>query len=245
MSTDPVGRFSIIPSRAVLDTELPRPALLLLNALGIYSDKDGWCWPSQETLAELTEHSQQWVSKYILVLEKRNYVNVTRERDPSTGNWKGNCYQIRFDTHTTPEVVRDTTPGGSAAIQPLEVVKNAPTENAPMNAPLAASLRNEAWDTLVDVMGYPCPEGKESLWGAIVAKAKATGAPTQELQRRAAWIVTAWGNDSLTPAALLNQWERAGSPLNDLTPEKIEAHHTEMRRQRRRLDAARKDALER
>ena len=36
------GRFSIIPARAIDDPRLGKAALLVLCALGTYSDRDGW-----------------------------------------------------------------------------------------------------------------------------------------------------------------------------------------------------------
>lgn len=244
--SEPVGRFSIIPSRAVLDSDLPRPALLLLNALGIYGDKDGWCWPSQGTLAVLTGHSQQWVSKYLLVLEKRDYVTVNRERDPKTGNWKGNRYQIRFDSHTTPEVVRHTTPGSSTAKPPLEVVKKDLTEKAPMNAPLVeATIEMEShWDALSRIFGPPT-KGQESLQGRLVVAAKAW--PVSEIDRRAGLYPPSLPGMKFTLAAFEKHWEWLASPAGELarlSESTLSGFQDEAKRQERRLEAAQKDALE-
>ena len=46
------GRFSIIPARAIDDPRLGKAALLVLCALGTYSDRDGWSFPTVATLCK-------------------------------------------------------------------------------------------------------------------------------------------------------------------------------------------------
>ncbi|MDQ5908319.1 MAG: hypothetical protein QG599_410, partial [Pseudomonadota bacterium] len=72
------ARFSIIPARAVCDTRLSRGALLVLNALGIYGDLNGWCWPSQGTIAKCIKLHRTSVTKYITELEQLGYIEKKR-----------------------------------------------------------------------------------------------------------------------------------------------------------------------
>lgn len=90
------GRLSVIPSRAVFDLSLPRGALLILNALGTYGDRNGWCWPSQGTIGERLGISQQAVSKYIKILVTAGYVE-SRIRFKKNGGRTSNKYRVVFD----------------------------------------------------------------------------------------------------------------------------------------------------
>lgn len=90
------ARFSIIPSRAVFDPDLPRPALHVLNALGTYGDRGGWCRPSMATLGRHLGCSRQAISKQIKVLVERGYVEVSI-RHRKDGGQSSHLYRIRFD----------------------------------------------------------------------------------------------------------------------------------------------------
>ena len=64
---------------------------LLLLALANYADKNGVCWPSQETLARDTEQSVDTVQRQLDVLERQK--RVQRERMPKRrGQWQGHRY---------------------------------------------------------------------------------------------------------------------------------------------------------
>ena len=45
-------RFSIIPAKAISDKRISNAQLRTLAALGVYGDKNGWCYPKLSTLAE-------------------------------------------------------------------------------------------------------------------------------------------------------------------------------------------------
>jgi len=89
-------RFSITPSKAAADPDLPDTVFRTLAILGTYGDKNGWCWPSLATIAEQRNMTPQAISKHIKVLEERGYLNVHRRQDKKKGNIS-NKYQIRHD----------------------------------------------------------------------------------------------------------------------------------------------------
>ncbi len=68
------GRFSIIPARAIDDPRLGKAALLVLCALGTYSDRDGWSWPSSNTLANRLRVSRRHISNGLRQIEQLNYI---------------------------------------------------------------------------------------------------------------------------------------------------------------------------
>jgi hypothetical protein len=74
---------------------------LLLLALANYADKNGVCWPSQETLARDTEQSVDTVRRQLNVLEKLKHIQ--RERMPKRrGQWQGHRYKLPLQTDPPP-----------------------------------------------------------------------------------------------------------------------------------------------
>lgn len=138
-ATDGNQRFSIVPASAVSDTRLSNGAFRTLNALGVYGDKNGWCWPSLARLAAMLHKSRQAVSKDLQQLKDLGYIRIVPQFDDQDGARLVNRVQILFDrplsttslpistnqvdTPSTPEVYTPST---------SEVDVNAPF-NAPIN----------------------------------------------------------------------------------------------------------------
>ena len=96
MIKHPVSRFSIVPARAVEDRRLSAPAFRVLAALGTYSDKDGWCWPSMNTLARMLNCTRQAVQQHIRELTKLGYIEVQPQLRENRAN-TANRYRLLFD----------------------------------------------------------------------------------------------------------------------------------------------------
>ena len=90
------GRFSIVPARAVEDRRLSAPAFRVLSALGTYSDKDGWCWPSLTTLATQLGTKRPVVHRNVQDLAKLGYLEIKRTQRRDGGN-ATNRYRLLFD----------------------------------------------------------------------------------------------------------------------------------------------------
>ncbi len=90
------GRFSIVPALGVEDRRLSAPAFRGLAALGTYSDKDGWCWPSMSTLARMLNCTRQAVQQHIRQLAKLGYIEVQPQLRENRGN-TANRYRLLFD----------------------------------------------------------------------------------------------------------------------------------------------------
>ncbi|MDB5620434.1 helix-turn-helix domain-containing protein [Tardiphaga sp.] len=68
---------------------------VLLFAIATYADADGFCWPSQETLAKDAEMSVDTVQRQLKLLEKQKL--LTREHMPKRrGKWRGHCYRLNI-----------------------------------------------------------------------------------------------------------------------------------------------------
>ena len=90
------SRFSIVPARAVEDRRLSAAAFRVLAALGTYSDKDGWCWPSMSTLARMLNCTRQAVQQHIRELAKLGYIEVQPQLRENRGS-TANRYRLLFD----------------------------------------------------------------------------------------------------------------------------------------------------
>jgi len=88
--------FSLMPSRAISDSELSRNDLRVLGALCCYTSKLGVCYPNQQTISTKTGISRPNISKAITRLNRFGYL---RYLEPKGAKQKfafkrGNRYQI-------------------------------------------------------------------------------------------------------------------------------------------------------
>ncbi|NSW52896.1 MAG: helix-turn-helix domain-containing protein [Anaerolineae bacterium] len=74
-----------IPIMAFEDQRMNYAALRVLGILCSYADKDGYCYPSQATIAKRLNVSRPAVNRQIQVLEKLGYVEVERRSGKSGG----------------------------------------------------------------------------------------------------------------------------------------------------------------
>lgn len=126
-------RFSIAPARAAFDQDLSDSVFRTLCALGIYGDKDGWCFPSQSTLADDRGLSRKTINVHIKELRNKEYLNLIYQFDEDTGAQKNNLYQIRFDY--PPVTSRGYTPCNPLEVTPPVTSKRlhiTPQDNAPV-----------------------------------------------------------------------------------------------------------------
>lgn len=71
-------KYSIIPARAVYDPKLPHHVLRTLCAICVYSDQEGYCWPSQSTLARNIGVTRETINRHIRQLKSLGYIMVER-----------------------------------------------------------------------------------------------------------------------------------------------------------------------
>ena len=123
------ARFSILQARAIGDIRISDAQFRTLAALGMYADKNGWCFPSLKTLGVDLNKSPQAVGRDTIALRKLGYLQVKNRYDSKTKARHSNMYRLLFDfnmddsTLSTPEVDTLSTP---------EVEVNVPF-NAPKN----------------------------------------------------------------------------------------------------------------
>jgi hypothetical protein len=112
-----MGRFSIIPARAMDDRRLSKPCLVVLAAIGTYGDKNGWCHPSQSTLAARLGVTRQAVGKAIAGLVELGYLEKLRQFGNDGGELSCS-YRILFDAELRPEFYRSAPPATSEVAPP-------------------------------------------------------------------------------------------------------------------------------
>jgi hypothetical protein len=97
MSSDGIsGRFAITPARAVEDHRLGDAAYRVLACLGTYADKDGWCWPSTETVATRLGITRQAVQRSRRQLTSLGYIEIERQTRTDGGYGRNRC-RLLFD----------------------------------------------------------------------------------------------------------------------------------------------------
>ena len=131
-------RFSITPARAAVDLELSDSVHRTLAVIGVFGDRNGWCWPSQGTLADLRGVSRKTINLHVKELIDRGYLNIQPRYDQETGAQKSNMMQIKFDF--APDVPPDVTGGVTSktlqGVSPLGCYTPPNTQDVTHNAPI-------------------------------------------------------------------------------------------------------------
>jgi len=134
--------------------------LRLLNTIGSYGDKDGWCDPRQGIMGKRLGIERNAVNKYMRRLCEMGYI-MKRNQYRTDGGQRTNLYRLRLDfilpdqfrrwnpededeSKTTPPVVTDTTPPVVTDTTPPVVTDTTPpvvTDTTPLNDPLERPIR--------------------------------------------------------------------------------------------------------
>lgn len=70
------GYYAIIPSKVRYDKVLPPNAKLLYGEITALTQKEGYCWASNDYFAELYDVSVETISRWISALKKAGYIEV-------------------------------------------------------------------------------------------------------------------------------------------------------------------------
>ena len=126
------ARFSIIQSRAVSDKNISNSQFRTLTALGVFGDKDGWCFPKLKTLSEMLGKSRQAISMDIKCLVEHGYIQVVPQFRPD-GSQQNNLYRLIFDhpplSLPEPPLSSEVEGGLSSEVDALTPHINAPSND--------------------------------------------------------------------------------------------------------------------
>ncbi|GEM_PF-6735648 len=130
------ARFCIIPARALGDKRLNRTDIMVLNALGMFGDRDGWSFPSTSTIAEMIQAHRTSVSKAISNLVACGYVEA-RLRYRDDGGQTSNEYRILFDAPAQGTLDFGSSETGEITVNP-PVVDSPPPCSESTTPPVAS-----------------------------------------------------------------------------------------------------------
>lgn len=74
-----MSRFGIIPA-SVFDHGLTPQEIALLALLSTYADRNGWCFPKYQTIADGLSRSKAWVSENMSNLESAGFLKVSKSK---------------------------------------------------------------------------------------------------------------------------------------------------------------------
>lgn len=112
------SRFAIVPACAVMDRRLSPRDLTVLCALGLHTDRQGWCYPSLSSLGTILGVTRQAIQRSIRTLGQAGYLQVqSRFHD---GAQTSNMIRVLFDY----------TPATSASREGVHVAGGATSEVA-------------------------------------------------------------------------------------------------------------------
>jgi hypothetical protein len=179
---------------------------LLLLALASYADRNGVCWPSQETLARNTEQSVDSVQRQLDSLEKLKLIQ--RERKPKRrGQWQGHCYKLPLQTGPAP---KGRKAAQSSDLQPGQAAISVPTR--PQSLRLKPSIEPPCEPSRITITGNAAERLR-----AFQEKQEGVEVVQNRIARRIGddgWLVLGEMNDA--QRARLSTLERQGQ-LDDET----------------------------
>ena len=183
-------RYAVLPATALLDKRLSLRDVSVLGALGIHTDKQGWCTPSQGRIGAMLGISRHTVAKSIVHLRDCGYLVVSARRGDGGGQ-TSNLMRVVMDLNVpetclryvpknsvspmldpaTPEVAAPATPEVAAPATP-EVARNPPLKSpTEQHTPLTPTGGGED-DELFAVFwkAYPRKVGKDAARKAFAKR---------------------------------------------------------------------------
>jgi hypothetical protein len=178
MSTEGKIRWSVTPAKAAKDTNISDTAFRTLAIIGMYTDENGLCYPSMNTIAKTRGVSRQAIQQHVSVLISAGY--LTKKERFSKGSQQSNLLQVKFDFAIPPASPELAPPATSEVAPPAspELAQNDNNLTTPINDNMArpkkprsdAQKENDIiHDAITEVT--KCPSG--SFNGKVTAQLKA------------------------------------------------------------------------
>ena len=90
------SKFGVVPTLAILDKSITHAELRVFSLLCSYADKNGYCYPSQKTLAEQLGIAREGMNRHIRSLEKTGWIKSV-QRFRADGSKRSKLYSILYD----------------------------------------------------------------------------------------------------------------------------------------------------
>lgn len=88
------GTWFAGPAHAIGDDKLKGRHWRVLAAFCFHANHEGYCWPSQETICNMTDLSRTTVVKAIKELTDLGYLKHVRKQRRKSGRFPGNTYKV-------------------------------------------------------------------------------------------------------------------------------------------------------
>lgn len=131
------ARFAIVPARAVFDDRLSPSTLRVLNVMGVYGDKNGWCRPSLTTIGKKLNCTKQAVAKHIKSLSEYGYLEI-HHRYRKDGGRSSNLYRILFDVGEPENETLEDEPFEDDKVDAQSTDRHSPPVSPRSSPPLSA-----------------------------------------------------------------------------------------------------------
>lgn len=206
----------------------PPTAKFVLVTLADAANGEGYCWPGQQRLMQLTGMSERALRDQIKTLEVLGYIHRER-RTRSNGSRTSDGYWL-LGFADLPADIAASLPADSAANQPAEFAartnsqpadsaapnrQNLPPHTNPKGEPkglesssstqtLAAPApqrerpRDEIWDAVVAEVGAPATKSEHSDFGKTVSELKSVAATPEQIAAFPRWWSRAHPDAPLT-----------------------------------------------
>jgi len=165
------SRLSIIPSRAISDTNLTATQLRVLCAIGSYTSKDQTAYPRQATIAELLGISRKTVNQACQKLKDEGYLEI-RHQYREDGSQRSNLYYVRLDPSVSVDVQIGTggcNPSVTGGVTP-SVTGGVTSRRYTNNDSILNDIREQARENIFDEMkraGAPTSDVNALLRSAV------------------------------------------------------------------------------
>lgn len=144
-----VGRFGVVPAAWLGRGDLGVNEIAVLACLSTYADENGWCYPSQSTIARQIKRSRPTVSAIIRSLVELGLVEQHRQFNENGGE-RSCLYRIRYDMaladgngNGKPPPVSPPTPPVGRTTPPVEPLTGPVASSTPPVAPSTESNPTE------------------------------------------------------------------------------------------------------
>lgn len=190
------SQFVAIPTE-VLESLRGDPRLAYIYMiLASYADKQGACWPHQETLAEKADCSLATVKRALSSLKDRGLIEATK-RFPESRR-QDVQYVILRSPSSSPVTLASSSPV-TPCIRELEPVELEPV-------PMRSRKRDAYWDAFLAELQAPATKSEKGKWASGIKQLKeAELSPEQVVGAIKAWKTKKWPGQP-HPMAVATNW---------------------------------------
>ena len=221
-----MARYSVIPASAVVDSRLSLRELSVLAAIGIHTDRNGWCYPSSERLGEMLGVSGGMVRQSVAALARCGYVQIVK-RSREDGGQTSNAIRILMDAEHPSEAMRfgldpsdpvhppvspELTPPVSSGLTPP--VSSGLTRKPPVESPTSETTspqsgRSRKPSKRQQAMDYQLPDWIDrARWQAWIAeRTKPDAGLDLNIEKLAQWRAEGHDPNQILREAAASGWQ--------------------------------------